>query len=148
VLKEMKRVCKSGGIVAAREGDFGNIVVYPETQGLFSGLKIMEELIRGGGGQPMAGRRLKAWALQAGFEKVQVEISGYVETFSSADQTLFFGNTYAERFSQAAMGGKGVQRGLLTEEERVGIVDAWTKWSLREDAFFSITHTELLYQNE
>lgn len=142
-LKEMKRLCKSGGVLAAREGDFGNMVVYPENAGLLSGLKVMEELIRGGGSEPMAGRRLKAWALEAGFSRPQIEISGNVETFSSAEETLFIGNIYAERFSEAAMGGKGVQLGLLTEEERMGIVDSWMKWN-EEDRFFNITHTELL----
>ncbi|KAE9366290.1 S-adenosyl-L-methionine-dependent methyltransferase [Stipitochalara longipes BDJ] len=91
-LKEMKRVCKSSGIFAAREGDIGNMIVYPESPGLLSGLKIMEDLIRGGGSEPTAGRRLKAWALEAGFVRERVEISGNVETFSSAEETLFIGN--------------------------------------------------------
>jgi SAM-dependent methyltransferase len=147
-LKEMKRVCKSGGIVAAREGDFGNMVVYPENEGLLSGLKVMEESIRGGGSEPLAGRRLKAWALEAGFARKQIGITGNVEAFSTAEETSFIGGIYAECFSKTAMGGKGIELGLISEEERVGIVDAWTKWSGRKDAFFNITHTELLYCKE
>jgi ubiquinone/menaquinone biosynthesis C-methylase UbiE len=147
-LKEMMKVCKSGGIVAVREGDFGNMIVFPENDSLLSGLKVMEDLIRSGGSEPLAGRRLKAWALEAGFSRKQIKITGNVEAFATAEETAFIGGIYAERFGKDAMGGKGIKLRLISEEERVGIVDAWTKWGEREDAFFNITHTELLCYKE
>lgn len=144
-LKEMNRVCKSGGMVAVGEADLGNMIVYPEDPGLLSGLKLLKDLIRGGGSEPLAGRRLKAWALEAGFVREKIEISGHVEVYLTAEETSLIGGLYAGRFDTAAMGGKGIELGLISEEERVNIVDAWTKWSQRGDAFFSITHTGLLY---
>ena len=144
-LKEMNRVCKSGGMVAVGEADLGNMIVYPEDPGLLSGLKLLKDLIRGGGSEPLAGRRLKAWALEAGFMRERIEISGNVEVYSTAEETSLVGGLYAGRFGTEAMGGKGIELGLISEEERVNIVDAWTKWSQRDDAFFSITHTGLLY---
>lgn len=144
-LKEMNRVCKSGGMVAVGEADLDNMIVYPEDSGLLSGLKLLRDVVRGGGSEPRAGRRLKAWALEAGFVREKIEISGHVEVYSTAEETSLIGGLYAGRFDTAAMGGKGIELGLISEEERVNIVDAWMKWSQRDDAFFSITHIGLLY---
>jgi len=144
-LKEMNRVCKSGGMVAVGEADLDNMIVFPEDSGLLSGIKLLGDIVRSGGSEPRAGRRLKAWALEAGFVREKIEISGHVEVYSTAEETSLIGGLYAGRFDTAAMGGKGIELGLISEEERVNIVDAWMKWSQRDDAFFSITHTGLLY---
>jgi 2-polyprenyl-3-methyl-5-hydroxy-6-metoxy-1,4-benzoquinol methylase len=144
-LKEMNRVCKRGGMVAVAEADLGNMIVYPENSGLGSGLKLLREIIKCGGSEPLAGRRLKAWALEAGFVRENIEITGNAEVYSTAKEISLIGELYAGRFGAAAMGGKGIELGLISEEERANIVDAWTKWSQRDDSFFSITHTRLLY---
>jgi hypothetical protein len=147
-LKEMRRVCKVGGIVAAREGDFGAMIVFPETHGLVGGVKILEELIRSGGSEPRAGRRLKAWALQAGFQEEQITISGSVDIFSSKEERTFLGSLYAERFAESNMGERAVELGIVSEEERIGIVGAWKSFVDMEEGYYGITQMELLYRKK
>ncbi len=66
-LKEMSRVCKGGGMMAVGEADLDNMIMFPGDSGLLSWIKLLGDLVRGGGSEPRAGRRLKAWALEAGF---------------------------------------------------------------------------------
>src|SRR5699024_4374416 len=70
VLKEMKRVCKPGGIVAARDSDYGGFVWVPHDPLLDRWMSLYQTANRNAGGEPNAGRHLLAWANEAGFEDV------------------------------------------------------------------------------
>lgn len=56
ILKEMGRVAKPGGIVAAREADYKSFAWYPEPAGLDRWLAQYRQTARACGGQPDAGR--------------------------------------------------------------------------------------------
>ena len=74
-LREMLRVTKRGGIVAAREGDYETNCVWPEIPELCRFHKLMAGLMSAGGGTPTAGRQLLSWALKAGVERSQITLS-------------------------------------------------------------------------
>src|ERR1700712_1965483 len=74
-LREMLRVTKQGGIIAAREGDYETECIWPELPELNKFHKLMAGLMRSGGGDPTAGRQLLSWALKAGAERSQVTLS-------------------------------------------------------------------------
>jgi SAM-dependent methyltransferase len=74
-LREMLRVTKRGGIVAAREGDYETECVWPELPELLKFHKLMAGLMGAGGGSPNAGRQLVSWALKAGVERSQITLS-------------------------------------------------------------------------
>lgn len=59
ILKEMKRVAKPGGIVAAREADYKSFAWFPEPQGLDEWLDAYRKTARLCGGQPDAGRYVR-----------------------------------------------------------------------------------------
>ncbi|RYZ25722.1 MAG: methyltransferase domain-containing protein, partial [Propionibacteriaceae bacterium] len=69
-LREMRRVCRPGGLVAVRDADYATMSWFPESAGLTRWLALYEDLARRNGGEPDAGRRLKTWALEAGFTDV------------------------------------------------------------------------------
>lgn len=74
-LREMLRVTKQGGIVAAREGDYETECVWPELPGLHKFHKLMAGRMSIGGGTPTAGRQLFSWALKAGVEWSQITLT-------------------------------------------------------------------------
>lgn len=59
ILKEMQRVAKPGGIVAAREADYKSFAWFPEPQGLDEWLDAYRKTARLCGGQPDAGRYVR-----------------------------------------------------------------------------------------
>lgn len=62
VLAEMGRICRAGGIVAAREGDYHGETWWPSEPMLERWLELYSEVARSNGGEPDAGRRLASWA--------------------------------------------------------------------------------------
>lgn len=56
ILKEMKRVAKPGGIVAAREADYKSFAWYPEPEVMDRWLALYRKTARACGGEPDAGR--------------------------------------------------------------------------------------------
>ena len=56
-LREMVRVCRPGGVVAVRDGDYSGFTWYPELPGLDRWRELYESAARANGGEPNAGRR-------------------------------------------------------------------------------------------
>lgn len=74
-LREMLRVTKPGGIVAAREGDLETECVWPELPGLLGFHKFISAMMKLAGGSPTGGRQLLSWALKSGASRDQVTVS-------------------------------------------------------------------------
>ena len=74
-LREMRRVTKPGGIVAARDADYAGFIWFPMLPELDEWLRLYREAARTNGGEPDAGRRLLSWARAAGFENVMATAS-------------------------------------------------------------------------
>ena len=69
-LREMRRVCKPGGLVAVRDADYSAMTWHPPSAGLARWLQLYHEVARSNGGEPDAGRRLLGWARDAGFSEI------------------------------------------------------------------------------
>src|SRR5665213_3757264 len=69
-LEEMRRVCRPGGIVAARDADYAAMTWFPEALLLIRALDLYRQTARMNGAEPDAGRRLLRWANQAGFDDI------------------------------------------------------------------------------
>src|SRR5699024_9938327 len=70
VLGEARRVLRPGGIASIRESDYEGFRWYPDSAGLTRWRQLYLRAARANGGTPDAGRRLLAWAHQAGFTEV------------------------------------------------------------------------------
>src|ERR1700744_6007467 len=64
--REMIRVCRPGGVVAVRDGDYHAFTWYPALPGLDRWQELYQAAARANGGEPDAGRHLLAWAHAAG----------------------------------------------------------------------------------
>jgi ubiquinone/menaquinone biosynthesis C-methylase UbiE len=67
-LVEMRRVCRPGGIVAARDADYGAMFWHPAEPGLAEWQRLYRAVARSVGGEPDAGRHLRSWAMKAGLD--------------------------------------------------------------------------------
>jgi len=140
-LKEMRRVCKPGGIVAVRDSDYHGFVWYPELPELDEWMALYQRMARANGGEPDAGRRLLSWALEAGFEKVDATASNWA--FTNEDDRAWWGGMWADRVLKSAM-AEQARRSGVPEETLERISAAWRTWAARPDGWISILHGELL----
>ena len=140
-LREMRRVCKPGGIVAVRDSDYHGFVWYPELTELDEWMDLYQRMARANGGEPDAGRRLLSWALEAGFEKVDATASTWA--FANEDDRAWWGEMWADRILKSALADQARTAGVL-ESQLNAISQAWQTWAARPDGWISILHGELL----
>ena len=141
-LREMGRVCRPGGLVAARDGDYAAFTWYPEVPGLDRWLAVYREVARSNGGEPDAGRRLLSWARAAGLDDVRAGSSTWC--FADAPDREWWAGLWAERVVESDLARHAVDRGLASTAELAGIADAWHEWAEHEDGWFSLLHGEIL----
>ena len=77
MLREMHRVARPGGLVAARDSDYAAFTWYPGLPELGEWLELYQRVARASGGEPNAGRMLLAWAHDAGYEDVTADASAW-----------------------------------------------------------------------
>jgi SAM-dependent methyltransferase len=141
-LREMKRVCKPGGVVAARDGDYAAFRWYPDAPAIDDWLTLYERIARHNGGEPDAGRFLLAWAHAAGFSDVAAGAS--VWCFATPDDRAWWGGLWADRMTDSAIARQAVDEGFATRAELDAIAQGWRTWAAHPDGWFAVLHGEIL----
>jgi len=141
-LREMRRVCRPGGLVAARDGDYGGFFWFPEDSGLTEWQELYRDVARALGGEPDAGRHVLAWARQAGF--AVVEASGSAWCYTGPEDRAWWGASWADRLTESPFGDRAVEHGLATRADLARLAEGWHRWAASEDAWFLIPHGEIL----
>jgi len=141
-LLRMRALLASGGVIGVREVDWGGTTFYPDNPGMRRFLELYYELARRNGGEPNAGRHLRRWFREAGFAETRVSTS--TTCYADAAATRAWGETYAERTLHSNIGDKAVEYGLATPRELASIAAGWRAWGKHPDAFFCLSHTEVV----
>ena len=141
-LREMRRVCRPGGLVAARDSDYGAFAWHPAMPELDRWLEVYLAVARSNDAEPEAGRRLLSWARLAGFADVEAGSSTWC--FATSADRAWWGGLWADRVVDSALARQAVDRGLATERELAGIAAGWRRWAEQEDGWFSVLHGEIL----
>ena len=141
-LREMGRVCRPGGVVAARDGDYAGMTWYPENPGLTEWLAIYRTVARSNGGEPDAGRRVLSWAQQAGFTDITPTAS--IWCYATPDQRDWWGGMWSDRIRTSAIAEQAIAAGLATRADLDRISQAWRDWAATADGWFTIPHGEIL----
>ena len=140
-LAEMARVCRAGGVVAARDGDYAGFTWYPADPLLDRWLEIYEAVARANGGEPDAGRRLKSWAERAGLENLTCSAS--VWCFSRDEDRRWWAGLWAERITATRLAERALELSLAERAELDSIAAAWQRWSTARDGWFTVLHGEI-----
>jgi SAM-dependent methyltransferase len=141
-LREMARVVRPGGLVAARDSDYATFAWWPRLPELDRWLELYSAAARANGGEPDAGRRLLAWAHAAGLAEVTASSSTWC--YATPETCAWWGGMWADRIVGSALADQLVEEGRATRSELDDISAAWRTWSADPDAWFSVHHGEIL----
>lgn len=141
-LAELRRVVKPGGVVAARDVDYGGVRWYPWIDGIEHWRDLYQQVSRRYGGEPDAGPQLKDWALRAGFTEVTTTAS--IWCFASDEDRAWWGGAWAERALASTFATQALESGLATREELETISAAWLAWVEAPNGVFDMPHNEVL----
>lgn len=141
-LREFRRVLKPGGIMAARDADFGGVIWNPRSRGLDRWLALNHDIYVWNGGEAHAGRHLKRWARAAGFEDVATSGSAWV--FSTDLEREWWGGSWAERATRSTFAAHAIESGHATHAELEGISAAWREWAADRDGWLLMPHGEII----
>lgn len=141
-LREMRRVCRPGGIVAVRDADYGAFTWAPPDPQLDRWLAQYRSLARRNGGEPDAGRALLGWLHAAGFDDVDPAAS--VWCFALPDDRAWWGGLWADRVTASALGDQLRETGLATTQDLQDTAAAFRRWADCRDGWFSVLHGEAI----
>lgn len=141
-LRELARVTRPGGLVAVRDSDYAGFTWWPRLPGLDEWMRLYQLVARANGGQPDAGRRLLAWAHEAGLDNVTPSSSTWC--FATPDDRAYWGGMWADRILESALARQLVDDGHATGADLRAISTAWRQWSEHPDGWFSLLHGEVL----
>ncbi|MFC9295409.1 class I SAM-dependent methyltransferase [Streptomyces sp. NPDC057011] len=141
-LREMRRVCRPGGIVAARDADYAAMTWYPAAPGLDAWQSLYRRVARANGGEPDAGRRLRAWARAAGFTDVTSTATSWC--YATEEETAWWSALWADRTTSSAYAETAAADGHATKADLDSMAEAWHTWGADPDAWFSVLHGEIL----
>lgn len=155
VLQELRRVVKTGGLVADREADWP-FRWYPELAGLQMQEKYMYSMVVLGqapeaghdlyppyGPKHRGGSRVHVWAREAGFDGSRIEKSARVTVHSTREEREGWAGTLIARIEQGGHRQKYKEVGA-TDEEVDMIVRDVTRWKSDVDGMFWIVQFEVL----
>ncbi|MEV0314113.1 methyltransferase domain-containing protein [Nonomuraea fuscirosea] len=141
-LREMGRVTKPRGYVAARDSDYTAFTWWPRVPALDEWMALYQRIARGNGGEPDAGRRLLSWARQAGFEDVTATSSTWC--FADQEDRDWWAGMWAERVLNSAMAERALATGAATQADLRRMSEGWLEWARARDGWLSILHGEII----
>ncbi|MEU1311563.1 class I SAM-dependent methyltransferase [Streptomyces cinnamoneus] len=141
-LREMRRVCRPGGVVAVRDVVYTAMTWYPRVAGLDDWQRLYVRVARAGGGEPDAGSRLLSWALQAGFTDVTPSVGTWC--YADAEHRAWWSGLWADRTLSSPYAGLAVDGGHADRAGLEAIAEAWREWGRHEDGWFAVLNGELL----
>ncbi len=141
-LREMGRVCRADGLVAARDADYSAMTWYPEHRGLDEWLDLYHQIARGNRAEPDAGRRLLAWAHAAGLRDIETSAGAWC--YASPEDRSWWGELWAERVTKSSFAEQALARGLAGPADLERLAAAWRNWAAQEDGWFGVLHGEIL----
>lgn len=141
-MHEIRRVLKPGGILAARDVVYGSTSWYPSLPALDSWLRALLSVHRANGGDPDAGRSLKAWARHAGFTSVTSSASMWC--FATDAERDWWGSSWADRALESSFAAQAIETGVASLNDLRAMSEGWRYWASDADGWFGMPHGEII----
>jgi len=141
-LVELRRVCRPGGLVAARDADYPAFTFAPAEPDLTRAIAAYGELTRVNRAHWDAGRHLLGWAHAAGCTDVVASAS--VWCFATDEERDWWGGLWADRFADSPMADQLLAHGIADGDDLVAFADGWRRWAGSPDGWFAVLHGEVL----
>jgi hypothetical protein len=122
--------------------DWGGTIWAPQLPGLDEWMRVNQAVQRSNGGDPLAGRRLKGWALRAGFSRV--DSSASIWCFASDEERAWWGESWSVRAIESDFGRHAREGGFADERALGEISAAWLEWAAAEDGWYAMPHGEII----
>lgn len=141
-MAEIRRVLRPGGVFAARDVDYGGVMIAPVIDGLTEWMRVYRQVHYCNGGDPDAGRSLKSWALAAGFAGVSSSAS--VWCFASDAEREWWGESWAVRVTESNFAAHAIEAGVADLADLKRMAAAWREWVRDPRGWFGMPHGEIL----
>jgi ubiquinone/menaquinone biosynthesis C-methylase UbiE len=141
-LGEMRRVLRSGGVLAVRDSDYGAFLWAPEDPRLGRWMELYHGITRANEAEADAGRHLASWVREAGFEAMDVTSSNW--TFHTPAERAWWGQLWADRVRQSEFAHQGLEYALTTPAELEEIAAAFEAWASDEGGVFVVVNLEVV----
>jgi hypothetical protein len=141
-LVEMRRVCRPGGLIAARDSDYPAFTFAPADADMERAIAAYGKLTRVNRAHWDAGRRLLGWVHAAGFGEVVASAS--VWCFATDEERAWWGGLWADRFTRSAMSDQLLRHGIADRDDLQAFADGWRRWAASPDGWFAALHGEIL----
>lgn len=141
-MREMRRVVRPGGVLAARDADYAAMTWFPADPRLDRWMAVYAAVTRRNGGEPDAGRRLAGWARAAGWS--QVTASAGTWCYATPEERAWWAGLWAERVTASALAEQAVAHGVSDRAELHELAAGWHAWATHEDGWFAVLHGEVL----
>ena len=141
-IREMLRVLRPGGFLAVRDVDWATAAYWPGDPWLDRFVDVHLQTWSENGGDPRMGRKLRALFNAAGV--CDVEISATQWCYATLEETVAWGEAYAERLLTSPMGARMVERGHASRADVEAMADGFRRWAHHPDAFWTFTQVAAL----
>jgi len=141
-LRAVKEIVRPGGVIAARDSDYGAMRWSPPSALLDRWMAIYQASARLSGGEPNAGRFLASWAAEAGLDDVSSTSSTWV--YDDDEKRRWWGSLWSERIMASRFADVVLENGLATREELGAISEDWTRFATSTDGRFDVPCGEIL----
>lgn len=145
VLREMARITTPGGIIAARDADYGAMTWHPLHPGLSRWRAVFSVVSDLTGSQPNAGRHLPTWFLEADLKDTTVSSSNSTYATGEEKEALassWIQHTHEESYQKRIKEVLGEETVSATKQ----ITTGWNEWKNTPGAVMVLPHLEVIAQ--
>jgi len=141
-LVELRRLLRRGGLLGARDSDYGAFRWAPEDPLLDRWLELYLAVTAHNGHDACIGPRLLGLAHQAGFGDVAVSSSTW--TYADTETRAWWGGLWADRVRYSRFATQALEYGLSNASELEAIAQAFLRWAGSDDGVFVVPHVEIV----